>query len=86
MAAQANKGVNDVPQGGADTLLDIASDLEGSVGKVECLSALLGQMAEQAGGEAGALVLFHLMYSVQAIYREQRGIVDQLYAKAWGRA
>lgn len=87
MATHGNRGVNETPQDTAEeTLFSIGSDLEGSIGKIECLSALVGRMADDAEPDRDALILFHFLFTLQALHREQRAIFERLHAHATGRA
>lgn len=75
MATHANTTVTEDKQATADdTLFNIGSDLEGSIGKLECLSALIGRMADDEAAGQDALILFHFLYSLQDLHREQQAI------------
>jgi hypothetical protein len=87
MATHANTTVTeDAQETAEDTLFNIGSDLEGSIGKLECLSALIGRMADDEAAGPDALILFHFLYSLQALHEEQQAIFHRLHARAKGRA
>jgi hypothetical protein len=87
MATHANTTVTEDKQATAeDTLFNIGSDLEGSIGKLECLSALIGRMADDEAAGQDALILFHFLYSLQDLHQEQQAIFLRLHARATGEA
>ena len=87
MATCQSETVNSVPQdpdNEPDTLFRIGSDLETVIGKIECLSALFGRLADAE--DEDALLFFSFMHNIQFIRDEARGVFHRLQAQACGRA
>jgi hypothetical protein len=87
MATCQSETVNSVlqaPDAEPDTLFDIGSDLETVIGKIECLAALFGRLADSEDDDT--LMFFNFMFNTQFIAKEARGVFDRLHARACGEA
>jgi hypothetical protein len=62
---------------GQDSLFDMASDLEGVLGKLEALESLIGVLTEDTD-----LTMFALLHSMQFIRKEAQGVSRRLYVAA----
>jgi hypothetical protein len=63
-----------------DSLYNIGSDLEGTLGKLQALSAVFGRLADAEDNEA--LMFFSFMYSLNAIRDEANGVFRRVHARA----
>ena len=63
-----------------DRLYSIGSDLEGSLGKLQALSAVFGRLADAEEGDA--LMFYSFMYSLNAIRDEANGVFRRLHVRA----
>ena len=63
-----------------DSLYSIGSDLEGSLRKLQALSAVFGRLADAEDDDA--LMFYSFMYSLNAIRDEANGVFRRLHARA----